>query len=292
MNQLIHYKVNFLSNSHSDWFNKLDYFIEIVSIGHLLYTEYVIQLLLYGNILLLATIGPVTLVLVIFVEMTQKQVIFKQLSRIYSSALFIPSNTSFGLALLLVPIELFSYILKVILFILNRWLVNIKSLYEASLQLLFDNINKNGEKYFVLFNLVFFSYLIYLTHTKFVETHYITVTVLVPLFFKVGISLLLWTLSLIPKCIFEKFITFFCKTMDNDKLFESFAYLIAIPFGIVTTIVLILSIYFPKFFIFYSIYPTILSVMYWVFFLKLYWETIKEFKHKKVIFLVPIMLIF
>ena len=155
MNQLIHYKVNFLSNSHSDWFNKLDYFIEIVSIGHLLYTEYVIQLLRYGNILLLATIGPVTLVLVIFVEMTQKQVIFKQLSRIYSSALFIPSNTSFGLALLLVPIELFSYILKVILFILNRWLVSIKSLYEASLQLLFDNINKRMAKSIFLLFLLF-----------------------------------------------------------------------------------------------------------------------------------------
>jgi len=83
------YKVNFLSNSHSDWFNKLDYFTEIVSIGHLLYTEYVIQFLLSGNILLLATIGPVTLVLVRFVEMTKKQVVFKQLSRTYSSALFI-----------------------------------------------------------------------------------------------------------------------------------------------------------------------------------------------------------
>jgi len=45
--------------------------------------------LLSGNILLLATIGPVTLVLVRFVEMTKKQVVFKQLSRTYSSALFI-----------------------------------------------------------------------------------------------------------------------------------------------------------------------------------------------------------
>jgi len=88
-----------------------------VSIGHLLYTEYVIQFLLFGNILLLATIGPVTLVLVRFVEMTKKQVIFKQLSRTYSCALFILSNTSFGLALLLVPIELLSYMIKVILFI-------------------------------------------------------------------------------------------------------------------------------------------------------------------------------
>lgn len=60
-----------------------------MSIGHLLYTDYVIQFLLSGNILLLATIGPVTLVLVRFVETTKKQVIFKQLSRTYSSALII-----------------------------------------------------------------------------------------------------------------------------------------------------------------------------------------------------------
>ena len=83
------YKINFLSNSYSNWLNKLDYFTEIMSIGHLLYTDYVIQFLLSGNILLLATIGPVTLVLVRSAEMTKKQVIFKQLSRSYSSALLI-----------------------------------------------------------------------------------------------------------------------------------------------------------------------------------------------------------
>jgi len=83
------YRVNFLSNYYSDWFNKLDYFTEIVSIGHLLYTDYVIQFLLSGNILLLATIGPVTLVLVRSVEITKTQVTFKQLSRTYSSVLFI-----------------------------------------------------------------------------------------------------------------------------------------------------------------------------------------------------------
>ena len=30
------YNTSFLSNCHSDWFNKLDYFTEIISIGHLL----------------------------------------------------------------------------------------------------------------------------------------------------------------------------------------------------------------------------------------------------------------
>lgn len=82
------YNTSFLSNCHSDWFNKLDYFTEIISIGHLLYTDYVIQFLLSGNILLLATIGPVTLVLVRSMEITKKQVTFRQLSRTYSSVLF------------------------------------------------------------------------------------------------------------------------------------------------------------------------------------------------------------
>ena len=81
------YSVNFLSNYYSDWSNKLDYFTEIVSIGHLLYTDYVIQFLLSGNILLLATIGPVTLVLARSVESTKSQVTFKQLSRTYNSVL-------------------------------------------------------------------------------------------------------------------------------------------------------------------------------------------------------------
>ena len=83
------YRISFLSNDYSDWFNRLDYFTEMVSIGHLLYTDYVIQFLLSGNILLLATIGPVTLVLVRSIEVTKTQVTFKQLSRTYSSVLFI-----------------------------------------------------------------------------------------------------------------------------------------------------------------------------------------------------------
>ena len=83
------YNNSFLFNNYSDWFHKLDYFTEISSIGHLLYTDYVLQFLLSGNILLLATIGPVTLVLVRCVETTKTQVTFKQLSRNYSSALFL-----------------------------------------------------------------------------------------------------------------------------------------------------------------------------------------------------------
>jgi NADH-quinone oxidoreductase subunit J len=83
------YSANFLSNDYSNWLHKLDYFTEIISIGHLLYTDYVIQFLLSGNILLLATIGPVTLVLVRSIETAKTQVTFKQLSRTYESVLFI-----------------------------------------------------------------------------------------------------------------------------------------------------------------------------------------------------------
>lgn len=83
------YSTNLLSNEYSDWLHKLDYFTEIISIGHLLYTDYVIQFLLSGNILLLATIGPVTLVLARSVETARTQITFKQLSRTYESVLFI-----------------------------------------------------------------------------------------------------------------------------------------------------------------------------------------------------------
>lgn len=82
------YNMSFLSNYHLNWANKLDYFTEIIAIGHLLYTDYVIQFLLSGNILLLATIGPVTLVLVRAIETPKKQVTFRQLSRTYNSVLF------------------------------------------------------------------------------------------------------------------------------------------------------------------------------------------------------------
>lgn len=40
------YNVSFLWNCYFDWFNKLDYFTEVMSIGHLLYTDYIIQFLL------------------------------------------------------------------------------------------------------------------------------------------------------------------------------------------------------------------------------------------------------
>ena len=87
------YSNSFLSNLYVDWFNKLEYFTEIMSIGHILYTDYIIQFLLSGNILLLAVIGPVTLTFTRSLKVTKKQITFKQISRSYKSVLFI-NNTN------------------------------------------------------------------------------------------------------------------------------------------------------------------------------------------------------
>lgn len=83
------YNGGFLLNFYVDWFNKLDYFSEIMSVGHILYTDYLVQFLLSGNILLLATIGPVALVLIKPTKISKFQVTFKQLSRSYHSVLYV-----------------------------------------------------------------------------------------------------------------------------------------------------------------------------------------------------------
>ena len=83
------YDISFLLNFYVDWFNKLDYFSEIMVVGHLLYTDYLVQFLLSGNILLLSTIGPVVLVLTKSSKMSKFQVTFKQISRTYGSVLYV-----------------------------------------------------------------------------------------------------------------------------------------------------------------------------------------------------------
>jgi len=45
-------------------------------VGHFLYTDYLVQFLLSGNILLLSTIGPVVLVLTKSSKMSKFQIIF------------------------------------------------------------------------------------------------------------------------------------------------------------------------------------------------------------------------
>lgn len=84
------YFESFLCNFYFDWLGKLDFSTEIVVVGQILYTDYIIQFLIAGNILLLATIGPVALVLNrSTVKNTKFQITFKQLARNYSSVLFI-----------------------------------------------------------------------------------------------------------------------------------------------------------------------------------------------------------
>ena len=83
------YKTGFLSNFYTNWYDKLDMFTEIQSIGQVVYTQYVLQFLIAGNILLLATIASVVLTINTNTDsQTNKtQVIFKQLSRNYKNVL-------------------------------------------------------------------------------------------------------------------------------------------------------------------------------------------------------------
>ena len=79
-------------------------------------------------------------------------------------------------------------------FIPNTWQVLIETLYEISSQLLFDNINKDGEKYFpfisVVFTFVLFSNLIGLIPYSFTVTSHLVVTFTLSFSIFVGINLI------------------------------------------------------------------------------------------------------
>jgi len=87
------FKKNFYSSSvnnnyYVNWFDKLDKFSDIESLGQLIFTQYVLQFLIAGNILLLATIAVV--VLTINTNSKQKtQNIFKQISRTHRNVLLL-----------------------------------------------------------------------------------------------------------------------------------------------------------------------------------------------------------
>lgn len=81
------YKTSFLHNSYFSWQERLDTFTELNAIGQVVYTEYVLQFLVAGNVLLLATIAAVVLTLNTDVESDKKQIIFRQLSRTYKNVL-------------------------------------------------------------------------------------------------------------------------------------------------------------------------------------------------------------
>ena len=78
-----------LENFHFNWFVRLDSFTEIQAIGQVVYTQYVLQFLIAGNILLLATLAAVVLTINTESDNEKKQIIFRQLSRSYKNALII-----------------------------------------------------------------------------------------------------------------------------------------------------------------------------------------------------------
>ena len=79
-------------------------------------------------------------------------------------------------------------------FIPNSWQVLFETFYEVSSQLLFDNINKDGEKYFpfisVLFTFVLFSNLIGLIPYSFTTTSHLIVTFTLSFSIFIGINII------------------------------------------------------------------------------------------------------
>ena len=83
-----YYANSVLYNYHTNWFDNLDTLTELESIGQVLYTHYVVQFLIAGNILLLSAVGAVSLTLKT-TQSSRKQIIFKQLSRTYKNSLIV-----------------------------------------------------------------------------------------------------------------------------------------------------------------------------------------------------------
>ena len=79
-------------------------------------------------------------------------------------------------------------------FIPSTWQVVVEIFYEFSSQLLFDNINKNGERYFpfisVVFTFVLFSNLIGLIPYSFTATSHLIVTFSLSLSIFIGINVI------------------------------------------------------------------------------------------------------
>jgi len=87
--QLNPYSNFFLENTYFSWYTRLENFTEIQSIGQVVYTQYVIQFLIAGNVLLLATIAAVVLTINTNTNTEKKQIIYKQLSRNYKNVLVV-----------------------------------------------------------------------------------------------------------------------------------------------------------------------------------------------------------
>jgi len=82
-------KDNYLQlNNYINWYDKIDAISENEAVGQVLYTEYVFQFLIAGNILLLSVIGAVVLTLNRRSGiLSKKQMDFNQLSRISRNVL-------------------------------------------------------------------------------------------------------------------------------------------------------------------------------------------------------------
>ena len=87
--QLNPYSNFFLENTYFSWYTRLENFTEIQSIGQVVYTQYVLQFLIAGNVLLLATIAAVVLTINTNTNIEKKQIIYKQLSRNYKNVLVV-----------------------------------------------------------------------------------------------------------------------------------------------------------------------------------------------------------
>lgn len=84
------YCLSCLSNKYTNWYDKLDFFSDILSIGQVLFTQYVLQFLIVGNILLLAVISVVVLIInTQSLSKNKTQIIFKQVSRKHGNVLLI-----------------------------------------------------------------------------------------------------------------------------------------------------------------------------------------------------------
>lgn len=82
------YNNKFLDNFFVNWYDKIDVFTEIQTLGQVVYTQYVLQFLVAGNVLLLATLAAVVLTINTDKNNIYKtQVIFKQLARNYKNVL-------------------------------------------------------------------------------------------------------------------------------------------------------------------------------------------------------------
>lgn len=89
------YKLNpyfggFLTNYYSNWFDKIDLFSELVVLGQILYTFYVLPFLITGLILLLAVVGAVVLTIKSPKGLVKEQKDYRQLSRVFKGRFYAP----------------------------------------------------------------------------------------------------------------------------------------------------------------------------------------------------------